>query len=89
MSKPAKLHSVKMIRSYGFKKAAKGDGRGATCDDCQKRVGGHLGWWRKTSYEYDEWECLCRRCASDYVENYESFNEADFDAMLADQGATL
>lgn len=33
------------------------------CEACGKTANGRRGWWRRFSYEYDEWDCCCRSCA--------------------------
>lgn len=46
------------------------------CEDCGKNASGKRGWWKKVSYEYDEWECLCKNCAYAELHKYDDF---DFD----------
>jgi len=46
-----------------------------TCEDCEKSCNGKRGWWLKTSYEYDEWKCLCRSCAYAEIHQYDDFED--------------
>lgn len=32
------------------------------CEECRIELTGPVGLYRKTSYEYDEYQCLCERC---------------------------
>ena len=46
----------------------------ATCDTCGKACAGNRGWWKKVSYEHNEWDCTCRACALEYADFYETFD---------------
>jgi hypothetical protein len=65
---------TKLLRSYGFSTGS--PGMKTTCTDCNKSIGGRLGWWHQTSYEYGDYEAKCRMCAESYCEQYESFVSA-------------
>jgi len=54
---------IREIRRAGY---LPGETAGWNCSDCEKSCG--KGWWRKTNYEYDEWECYCRPCAYQAVQ---------------------
>lgn len=62
----------KLLESYHFRQGEVGNGTEITCEDCNKPCKGQRGWWRQTSYEYNEWDCKCRACALDYCEEYET-----------------
>ena len=54
-----------------------GESSGNQCADCDTNCG--RGWWMRVSYEYNEWECWCRKCAYDRLHEYDDF---DFDEMM-------
>ena len=72
----------KLLESYNFQQGEVGNGPGITCDDCDKPCGGLRGWWMRTSYEYDEWACKCRKCALAYCEQYETFDFEEYQRIV-------
>ena len=38
------------------------------CETCDKRIRARRGYFRQTSYEYDEWEGICRKHAVEHLE---------------------
>lgn len=68
----------KLLESYHFRQGEVGNGPEITCEDCDKACSGQRGWWQRTSYEYNEWDCKCRACALAYCERYETFDVDEY-----------
>ncbi|QDV86953.1 hypothetical protein [Planctomycetes bacterium TBK1r] len=66
------------LRRNGFIQG-NSDSYDATCGTCESTCNGSRGWYRKTSYEYDEWDCYCRKCAIEWIHQWDDF---DFDAAM-------
>ena len=64
----------KLLESYGYHQGEIGECLEATCDTCGKACAGNRGWWKKVSYEHNEWDCTCRACALEYADFYETFD---------------
>ncbi len=70
---PSVRQKIKEIKQAGFRRGELG---GGTCESCDKNCG--RGWWRKVSYEYNEWECSCRDCAFIEIHKYDNFNFEEY-----------
>jgi len=71
-----RLIRAELIKA-GFQQSGVG-ANGQTCCDCNRSIGGRRGWWMRTSYEYDEWECWCIHCAYDRLHQYDDFDEEEY-----------
>lgn len=67
------------LRRNGFIQGDRGS-TGFRCVDCGRGIGGSMSWWKKISYEYDEWDCWCRECANRNLHQYDTYDDplADF-----------
>ena len=68
----------KLLESYHFRQGEVGNGPEIRCEGCDKPCSGLRGWWRRTSYEYHEWDCKCRKCALEYCKRYETFDADEY-----------
>lgn len=59
------------LRRAGF---LPGEAAGNACVDCGKQC--QRGWWKRVSYEYNEWECWCRDCAYTELHKYDDVDMA-------------
>lgn len=59
------------------------------CEHCDKPVPGKRGWWRKVSYEYDEWTSLCKPCAVAYVHHWDDFDAKAWDEVMSSQPSNV
>ena len=75
----------KLLESYQFQQGKVGDGSEITCDDCGKPCRGQRGWWRRSSYEYNEWDCRCRACALDYCKQYETLDVDEYKRIIEEE----
>lgn len=50
---------------HGFSQGKRDAKQSGDCCVCEKTVRRNRGWWVKISYEYDEWDCYCKKCAND------------------------
>lgn len=67
---------------------SQGDTQLATsCEDCNRTLPARQQWWRKSSYEYDEWDCRCRKCALAWIHQYDDFDESAYVAAMTAKGA--
>lgn len=57
-----------------------------TCCNCELPVRPFKQWWKRVSYEYDEWECYCSRCALHNVHLFDDFDDEAFIAIMGREG---
>lgn len=75
-----RLAIIAELKQNGF---VQGDTQtGCRCDTCDKPIPGKRGWWRKTSYEYDEWDGYCIGCAHDWLHQYDEMTKEDMARMI-------
>jgi hypothetical protein len=56
-------HYVQRLVRHGFVQGERAGNQSGECNGCEKTVRRNRSWWMKTSHEYDEWDCYCKRCA--------------------------
>jgi len=61
-------HSLPRLVRCGFVQGERNGNQSGECGTCDKTVTRNRSWWRHVNIEYDEWECYCKRCATDYIE---------------------
>ncbi len=81
MSHPSGYIMRRDVKKAGFVQGEKSltDCR---CADCRKTVNGLRSWWTKVSYEYNEWEGYCLKCAYDAVHRWDDFDEKEFERIM-------
>jgi len=67
------MRPTKKQRQEVRREFSKADSAGNACDDCEKPA--RHGWWRRASYEYDEWDCRCFACAYKWMHRFDDFQE--------------
>lgn len=61
--------SVLRLVRHGFVQGERAGKQAGECATCDKTVTRNRSWYWRTSYEYDEWDCYCKRCALQKVES--------------------
>lgn len=52
------------------------------CDSCGRSIKSFKQWFNRASYEYDEWNLYCPRCALREIHLYDDFDDEAFAAIM-------